>query len=69
MMHLEGLKQATKKLAKGEYHCVDHRITEYHTGEVRHDWRAYTEQASWTTGHSTPEGALLELERLHRNLK
>lgn len=61
---IKGFKQAVKKLAKGDYHIAEHRVTEHRSGEVAHYWRAYTEKASFTGGHSTPEGALTELEKM-----
>ena len=71
MMHLRGLKEAVKKAAgKGKYHCVQHRIFEYHTGEIRHEWAAYTEDIGWTLAeHLTPELALAELKERCSTLK
>ena len=66
MMHMAGFKQAVKKLAEKDYHGVEHRITEYHTGEVSSLWRAYlnVNDIGFTAYHTTPEAALSELKKL-----
>lgn len=69
MMHMAGFKQAVKKLAKGRYHSVAYDIVEYHTGEIRHEWRAYIDGTSWTRRYVIPEEALKELEKMCSTLK
>ena len=68
-MNIKGLKQAVKKLAKGKYHSVNHKITEYHAGEVEDKWSAYISDLDWTSSCDTPEEALKEMEQICSNSK
>ena len=68
MMQLKGLKRAVKELVKGDYHTVEYKITEYHTGEIKHEWRVYTNQAGYSQTYNTPEEALNDLRQRHSRL-
>jgi len=60
-MKFAGFKRAVKKVAEGRYHCVFYQLTEYHTGELNHKWKAYIDGKSWTDDHASPEEALKEI--------
>lgn len=64
MMRSKGLKRAVKRLAKGKFHSVEHKITEFHTGRVAEYWTAYIDGTNWTKSHGTPELALQQLKHM-----
>lgn len=63
-MNFKEFKQAVKKLAKGEYHTVEHKMTEHSTGEIENEWRAYISGLGYAPASSSPEEALKTMEQM-----